>query len=79
MQDANTTLTIKADPQTQITTIPLPHFNNSSISCGNMTPNDTADIYFLIGLLPDFRSISSDKKRKLKIGILKLIDDALSS
>lgn len=84
IQEASTSTIVNTmkDQQTQqlanLTTIPLPNFQNCSITSGNMAPSETADLYFLIGLLPEFRVITAERKRKLKIGILKLIDDALS-
>lgn len=62
------------------TIIPIPNFNHL-LTTGTTQQNESAsaDMYFLIGLLPDFRTLSNDQKRKLKIGILKLLDDACSA
>lgn len=60
---------------TNATIIPIPNVSNVFSST---SPNEAADLYFLIGLLPDFRNLSHDTKRKVKIGILKLLDDAVS-
>lgn len=57
------------------TIIPIPNVSNVFSSAN---PNEASDLYFLIGLLPDFRNLSHDTKRKVKIGILKLLDDAVS-
>ena len=38
-----------------------------------------ADDNFFKSLIPDIQEMNNDQKRKLKIGILKLIDDILSS
>ncbi|KAG5676346.1 hypothetical protein PVAND_006188 [Polypedilum vanderplanki] len=57
------------------TIIPIPNMN-SVFSSSN--PSEASDLYFLIGLLPDFKNLNHDQKRKVKIGILKLIDDAVS-
>jgi Alcohol dehydrogenase transcription factor Myb/SANT-like/BESS motif len=56
------------------TIIPIPNVSNVFSSTN---PNEASDLYFLIGLLPDFRNLSHDTKRKVKIGILKLLDDAV--
>lgn len=56
------------------TLIPIPNVSNVFSSTN---PNEASDLYFLIGLLPDFRNLSHDTKRKVKIGILKLLDDAV--
>jgi hypothetical protein len=60
---------------TNATIIPIPNVSNVFSSTN---PNEASDLYFLIGLLPDFRNLSHDTKRKVKIGILKLLDDAVS-
>lgn len=60
---------------TNATIIPIPNVSNVFSST---SPNEAADLYFLIGLLPDFRNLSHDTKRKVKIGILRLLDDAVS-
>lgn len=77
--------TIKQQQQQQqlaptTTIIPIPNFNHL-LTTGTTQQNESAsaDMYFLIGLLPDFRTLSNDHKRKLKIGILKLLDDACSA
>jgi hypothetical protein len=57
------------------TIIPIPNVSNVFSSTN---PNEASDLYFLIGLLPDFRNLSHDTKRKVKIGMLKLLDDAVS-
>lgn len=57
------------------TIIPIPNVNNIFSSSN---PSEASDLYFLIGLLPDFRNLTHDTKRKVKIGILKLLDDAVS-
>lgn len=57
------------------TIIPIPNVSNVFSSTN---PNEASDLYFLIGLLPDFRNLSHDTKRKVKIGILRLLDDAVS-
>lgn len=57
------------------TIIPIPNVGNVFSSTN---PNEASDLYFLIGLLPDFRNLSHDTKRKVKMGILKLLDDAVS-
>lgn len=59
---------------TNATIIPIPNVSNVFSSTN---PNEASDLYFLIGLLPDFRNLSHDTKRKVKIGILKLLDDAV--
>ena len=61
---------------TNATIIPIPNVSNVFSSTN---PNEASDLYFLIGLLPDFRNLSHDTKRKVKIGILKLLDDAVST
>lgn len=61
---------------TNATIIPIPNVSNVFSSTN---PNEASDLYFLIGLLPDFRNLSHDTKRKVKIGILKLLDDAVSN
>jgi hypothetical protein len=58
------------------TIIPISNLNNL---CDVTSSPETSDLYFMLGLLPDFRNLSHDQKRKVKIGILKLIDDAMSS
>lgn len=60
---------------TNATIIPIPNVSNVFSSTN---PNEASDLYFLIGLLPDFRNLSHDTKRKVKMGILKLLDDAVS-
>lgn len=60
---------------TNATIIPIPNVSNVFSST---SPSEASDLYFLIGLLPDFRNLSHDTKRKVKIGILKLLDDAVS-
>lgn len=57
------------------TIIPIPNVSNVF---SNANPNEASDLYFLIGLLPDFRNLSHDTKRKVKINMLKLLDDAVS-
>lgn len=61
---------------TNATIIPIPNVSNVFSSTN---PSEASDLYFLIGLLPDFRNLSHDTKRKVKIGILKLLDDAVSN
>lgn len=61
---------------TNATIIPIPNVSNVFSSTN---PNEASDLYFLIGLLPDFRNLSHDTKRKVKIGMLKLLDDAVSN
>ena len=61
---------------TNATIIPIPNVSNVFSSTN---PTEASDLYFLIGLLPDFRNLSHDTKRKVKIGILKLLDDAVSN
>lgn len=61
---------------TNATIIPIPNVSNVFSSTN---PNEASDLYFLIGLLPDFRNLSHDTKRKVKIGILRLLDDAVST
>lgn len=61
---------------TNATIIPIPNVSNIFSSTN---PNEASDLYFLIGLLPDFRNLTHDTKRKVKIGILKLLDDAVSN
>lgn len=61
---------------TNATIIPIPNVSNVFSSTN---PNEASDLYFLIGLLPDFRNLTHDTKRKVKIGILKLLDDAVSN
>lgn len=58
------------------TIIPIPNVSNVF---SNSNPNEASDIYFLLGLLPDFRNLNNDIKRKVKIGMLKLLDDAVSN
>jgi BESS motif len=60
---------------TNATIIPIPNVSNVFSSTN---PNEASDLYFLIGLLPDFRNLSHDTKRKVKMGMLKLLDDAVS-
>lgn len=57
------------------TIIPIPNVSNVFSSTN---PTEASDLYFLIGLLPDFRNLSHDTKRKVKIGMLRLLDDAVS-
>lgn len=57
------------------TLIPIP--NISSICADAANPTEASDLYFLIGLLPDFRNLNHDQKRKVKIGILRVLDDAI--
>lgn len=66
----------KQQQLTNATIIPIPNVSNVFSSTN---PNEASDLYFLIGLLPDFRNLSHDTKRKVKIGILKLLDDAVSN
>lgn len=66
----------KAQSLQGTTIIPIPNMN-SVFSSSN--PSEASDLYFLIGLLPDFKNLNHDQKRKVKIGILKLIDDAVST
>lgn len=61
---------------TNATIIPIPNVSNVF---SNSNPNEASDIYFLLGLLPDFRNLNNDIKRKVKIGMLKLLDDAVSN
>lgn len=61
---------------TNATIIPIPNVQNVF---SNSNPNEASDIYFLLGLLPDFRNLNNDVKRKVKIGMLKLLDDAVSN
>lgn len=61
---------------TNATIFPIPNVSNIFSSTN---PNEASDLYFLIGLLPDFRNLTHDTKRKVKIGILKLLDDAVSN
>lgn len=61
---------------TKTTIIPIPNIN--SICADASTQGEAGDLYFLLGLLPDFRNLNHDQKRKVKIGILKLIDDAIN-
>lgn len=61
---------------TNATIIPIPNVQNVF---SNSNPNEASDIYFLLGLLPDFRNLNNDIKRKVKIGMLKLLDDAVSN
>lgn len=42
-------------------------------------PSEASDLYFLVGLLNDFRALNHDQKRKAKIGILKVLGDVHSS
>lgn len=51
----------------------------SSICADASSPSEASDLYFLLGLLPDFRNLNHDQKRKVKIGILKLLDDVIVS
>lgn len=60
---------------TKTTLIPIP--NISSICADAANPTEASDLYFLIGLLPDFRNLNHDQKRKVKIGILRVLDDAI--
>lgn len=66
----------KSQVVTGTTIIPIPNMNNIFSSTN---PSEASDLYFLIGLLPDFKNLNNDQKRKVKIGILKLIDDAVSN
>lgn len=63
--------------ESKATIIPIPNIN--SIFTDATSPSEASDMYFLLGLLPDFRNLNHDQKRKVKIGILKLVDDAMSS
>lgn len=63
--------------ESKATIIPIP--NISSICADASSPSEASDLYFLIGLLPDFRNLTNDQKRKVKIGILKVLDDANAS
>lgn len=67
----------KQQTLTNATIIPIP--NAPNIFSNNSNPNEASDIYFLLGLLPDFRNLNNDIKRKVKIGMLKLLDDAVSN
>lgn len=58
------------------TIIPIPNINN--MFADTSSPSEASDLYFLLGLLPDFRTLNHDQKRKVKIGILKLIDDVIA-
>lgn len=61
--------------ESKTTLIPIP--NISSICADAASPTEASDLYFLIGLLPDFRNLNHDQKRKVKIGILRVLDDAI--
>jgi hypothetical protein len=61
---------------TKTTIIPIPNINN--LCADASSPSEASDLYFLLGLLPDFRNLTHDQKRKVKIGILKLIDDTIN-
>jgi hypothetical protein len=39
----------------------------------------SADLNFFLALLPDVRNLNQEQKRKLRIGILKLIDDIMNT
>lgn len=65
---------VQNDSKTTI--IPIPNIN--SLCADASSPSEASDLYFLLGLLPDFRNLNHDQKRKVKIGILKLIDDAIN-
>ncbi|KAG5676345.1 hypothetical protein PVAND_006187 [Polypedilum vanderplanki] len=39
----------------------------------------SADLNFFLALLPDVKNLNHDQKRKLRIGILKLIDDLMTT
>ncbi|CAG9798120.1 unnamed protein product [Chironomus riparius] len=66
----------KSQVMASTTLIPLPNMNNIFSSTN---PSEASDLYFLIGLLPDFKNLNNDQKRKVKIGILKLIDDVVTN
>lgn len=63
--------------ESKATLIPIPNINNLCTDVAS-SPTEASDLYFLIGLLPDFRNLSHDQKRKVKIGILKVLDDAIA-
>lgn len=77
--DAEQNESVQQDSKQQLTNatiIPIPNVSNVFSSTN---PTEASDLYFLIGLLPDFRNLSHDTKRKVKIGILRLLDDAVSN
>lgn len=65
---------VQNDSKTTI--IPIPNISN--ICADASSPSEASDLYFLLGLLPDFRNLNHDLKRKVKINILKIIDDAIA-
>lgn len=77
--DQNETHIVQQENKPQMTNatiIPIPNVSNIFSSAG---PNEASDLYFLMGLLPDFRNLTHDAKRKVKINMLKLLDDAVSN